>query len=405
VSRGVEEVDVAIVGGGPAGLSAALELRRRGIGRVLVLEREAEAGGVPRLCAHQGFGLRDRRRLQSGPRYASSLVEAARRAGISLRTSTTVTSLAPGCLELSSPSGLGQLGASAVLLATGARERPRAARLIPGDRPAGVLTTGQLQQLVAAGLPVGRRALVVGAELVSYSAVLSLRHGGVEVVGMLSEHPVHQAPRGTAAAVRLGFGISLRCSSRLVEIRGRSRVSELIIEHLASGRRESVACDTVVLTGDWIPDHELARRAGIGLDQGTLGPASDADGRTDVDGVFAAGNLVHPVETADVVARRARRVAAGIAASLAGQATPARVGLEAGEGVGWVWPNLVELGAPPRRLSLRVARPGRAVLEVRDGGRLVAERSLGRALPNRHLSVPGSILAAATEGPIGVELR
>ena len=238
VSGAVEEVDVAIVGGGPAGLSAALELRRRGIGRVLVLEREAVAGGVPRHCAHQGFGLRDRHRPQSGPRYAASLVEAARRAGVDLRTSTTVTSLEPGRLSLSSPSGLGVVEATALLLATGARERPRAARLIPGDRPAGVLTTGQLQQLAAAGLPVGRRALVVGAELVSFSAVLSLRHAGVEVVGMLSEHPVHQAPRGAATAARLGFGVMLRTSTRLVEIRGRSRVREVVVEHLGTGRRE-----------------------------------------------------------------------------------------------------------------------------------------------------------------------
>ncbi|MGH2743625.1 MAG: FAD-dependent oxidoreductase, partial [Pseudonocardiaceae bacterium] len=139
---------VAVVGGGPAGLAAAVELRRRGAGEVVVLEREAEAGGIPRHAKHQGFGLRDLRRPLSGPAYARRYAELAREAGVEVLEETMVTGWAASALELTSPRGRSRLEPAAVVLATGCRERPRSARLVPGSRPAGVMTTGMLQQLV-----------------------------------------------------------------------------------------------------------------------------------------------------------------------------------------------------------------------------------------------------------------
>ena len=140
---------VVVIGAGPAGLAAALELRRRGVADVLVLEREAEPGGIPRHAQHQGFGLRDLRRPLPGPRYARRYAELATRAGAELRTETMVTGWRPeGPLELTGPDGRETLEPAAVVLATGCRERPRSARLVPGSRPEGVLTTGTLQQLV-----------------------------------------------------------------------------------------------------------------------------------------------------------------------------------------------------------------------------------------------------------------
>ena len=187
--------DVVVVGAGPAGLSAATELRRRDVESVLVIERVAQAGGVPRLCDHTGFGLQDLHRSLSGPRYAARLVDESLRAGIELWLSTTVTDVSSdGAVTVSGPNGIAVLHPRSVVLATGVRERPRSARLVPGDRPAGVLTTGQLQALVAAEQPlVGTRALVVGAEHVSYSAVLTLRHAGIEVVAMTTELEAHQS--------------------------------------------------------------------------------------------------------------------------------------------------------------------------------------------------------------------
>src|SRR5215203_1691427 len=186
---------VAVIGAGPAGLAAAAELRRRGVARVLVLERETEPGGIPRHAQHQGFGLRDLRRPLSGPRYARRYAELAAAAGAELRTETMVTGWSPdGPLELTGPRGRETLEPAAVILATGCRERPRSARLVPGSRPEGVMTTGTLQQLVyLQGRRVGTRAVVVGAEHVSFSALLTLGHGGARAAAMVTELPRHQS--------------------------------------------------------------------------------------------------------------------------------------------------------------------------------------------------------------------
>ena len=198
---------VVVVGAGPAGLAAALELRRRGVADVLVLEREAAPGGIPRHAQHQGFGLRDLRRPLSGPRYARRYAELVAAAGAELRTETMVTGWSPGGpLELTGPRGREQLEPAAVVLATGCRERPRSARLVPGSRPEGVMTTGTLQQLVyLKGLTPGARAVVVGAEHVSFSALLTLAHGGARTVGMVTELPRHQSLALFRAGTALRF--------------------------------------------------------------------------------------------------------------------------------------------------------------------------------------------------------
>ena len=172
--------DVAIIGAGPAGLTAATYLVRSTLLNVVVLERESEPGGIPRHSDHLGYGIRDLKTFITGPAYARRLAAEALRVGVTIRTDTMVTGWAGDTtLELTSPRGREQLEARAVILATGARERPRAARLIPGDRGAGVYTTGHLQNVVHLKHgSVGRRAVVVGAELVSYSAVLTLRQAG-----------------------------------------------------------------------------------------------------------------------------------------------------------------------------------------------------------------------------------
>lgn len=183
-----QRVAVAIVGGGPSGLTAAAALADRVDGEVVVIEREAETGGIPRHSDHLGYGMRDLKRFISGPAYARRLTTMARDAGVTLETEAMVTGWAGDRqLQVTSPSGLRAITADAVVLATGARERPRPARLVPGDRPNGVYTTGQLQNLVHVHhAKVGSRALIVGAELVSWSAVLTLREAGCATVGMVS---------------------------------------------------------------------------------------------------------------------------------------------------------------------------------------------------------------------------
>ena len=205
------DADVLIVGAGPAGLAAAAELRRRGVRRVVVADREAAPGGIPRHSKHTGYGLRDLHRVLSGPAYARALTDAAARAGAQLRAGCTVTDLLAGgggpSATVTSAAGIEEVDARAVLLATGCRERPRAARLVPGDRPSGVLTTGELQQRVyLAGERLAGRALIVGAEHVSFSAAVTLAHAGARVLALVTDQPRHQS----YAAFKLGAALRWR---------------------------------------------------------------------------------------------------------------------------------------------------------------------------------------------------
>jgi thioredoxin reductase len=382
-------VEVAVVGGGPAGLAAAVELRRRGVDSVLVLEREAEAGGIPRHCAHTGFGVRDLHRVRSGPDYARAWVQTAQRAGVDLRTSTTVTDWAGEReLMITGPRGPGTVRADAVVLATGCRERPRPARLVPGDRPAGVLTTGRLQRLlhpVPVG-PIGRRAVIVGAEHVSFSALLTLTEAGVAVAALVTDLPRHQTYQAFRTAAALRWRTPLLTCARITRIVGHGRVRAVEVTDLRSGSTRSIDCDTVVFTGDWIPDHELARHGGLAVDPATRGPVVDSLQATSVPGVFAAGNLVHPAETADVAALGGRAAADGVCAWLAGSAVGGTVPIEVSAPLCWITPQRLVPGSPPRRFALRAADvTGAGRLEVRQDGRLLATRRVRRLVPNRSI--------------------
>ena len=217
MSGPAERVDVAIIGAGPAGLAAAAELRRLTGASVLVVERELEAGGIPRHAHHGGYGLRDLHTSLSGPRYARRWTERARRAGAQLRLGTQATGWAPdGALRLTAPSGATRVQAGAVILATGCRERPRSARLVAGSRPQGVMTTGTLQQLVnLAGESPGRRAVIVGAEHVSFSALETLARGGARTVAMCTELARHQSFAAAPLAAAARFGVRVRTRTSL----------------------------------------------------------------------------------------------------------------------------------------------------------------------------------------------
>jgi thioredoxin reductase len=407
---------VAVVGGGPAGLAAAVELRRRGVGEVVVLEREAEAGGIPRHARHQGFGLRDMRRPLSGPAYARRYVELAREAGVELLEETMVTGwaaregLRPGALELTSPRGRTALEPAAVVLATGCRERPRAARLVPGSRPAGVMTTGMLQQLVyLRGLPAGRRALVVGAEHVSFSAILTLAHGGARTVGLATELPRHASLAAFRLGARLRYGVPVWTRARVTGIHGRERVERVELTDLDSGHVRDVACDTVVFSADWIPDHELAVMAGVELDAGTRGPAVDASLRCSRPGVFAAGNLLHGAEQADVAALSGRHAATGVVRYLEDGRWPTeRVPIVCEPPLGWIAPNISAAGEharpPGGRFALRAQQFLRAPrVEIAQDGRVLWGGRLGRLMPGRSTRVPHGWSARVDPG--GGELR
>jgi thioredoxin reductase len=436
---------VAVVGGGPAGLAAAVELRRRGVREVVVLEREPEAGGIPRHAKHAGFGLRDLRRPLTGPAYARRWVQLAREAGVEVLEETMVTGWGEGGrsgaaaagpagsggrpaapLELTSPRGRSTLDPTAVVLATGCRERPRSARLVPGSRPAGVMTTGMLQQLVyLRGLPAGRRALVVGAEHVSFSAILTLAHGGADTVALTTELPRHASLAAFRVGARLRYRVPVWTRARVTAIHGRPRVEQVDLTDLDTGRTRAVECDTVVFTADWIPDHELAVMAGLELDPVTRGPAVDPALRSSRPGVFAAGNLLHGAEQADVAALSGRHAAAGVVRYLEdGEWPRTRRPIVCEPPLGWIAPNVVAGGAPPpgaavapreagppeapprARFALRAQEFLRAPrVEIVQGDTLLWKGRLARLMPGRSTRVPHGWTARVDPGGGEVRVR
>ncbi|MFG2953891.1 FAD-dependent oxidoreductase [Streptomyces sp. NPDC048291] len=321
-------VDVLVVGAGPAGLAAAARLALAGVGRVEVLEREQEPGGVPRYCAHGGFGTWTR--PLTGPAYAGLLVEAAARAGAVVRTGVTVLDWAVSAPQRGAGNcatshdgaaadtlaaehlGLTTIGvrgpetvtARAVVLATGAYERPRAARLVPGTRPAGIHTGGELLQAVHRyRQPIGERVVVVGAEDVSYVAAGTVRAAGAEVVAMVTERP-RAAGSVRALDARLRARVPLLTGTAVTEILGHGRLSGVRIRH-RDGRSGVLACDTAVFTGDFAAEDGLARRGRIALAAGP-GPYTDRPG------VFAVGGLRRP----GLDVRAATREGAGAAGAV-----------------------------------------------------------------------------------------
>jgi thioredoxin reductase len=401
MSYASEATDVAVIGGGPAGLTAAWRLREAGVRRVVVIEREREAGGIPRHADHQGYGLRDLHRFLPGPRYAHILAARAAGVGAEIRTSTQVTEWsADGGLELTGPGGRSRLQASAVLHATGCRERPRAARLVPGSRPAGVLTTGMLQQLVyLEGRRLKGRAVIVGAEHVAFSALQTLRHGGAAPVAMTTELPSHQSFLPFRLGAAIIFRLPLHTRTAVTEIVGREQVEGVELTDLQTGESREIACELVVFTGDWIPDHELAVLGGIELDPGTRGPRVDAAMRTNRRGHFAAGNLLHGAETADVAALSGHSAAAGILGFLeSGKWPDLSVDVVVEPPLDWVVPSRVSgpirIGAqtalPPGRLSLRAASEFRTVtLEISQADKTLARQRALRVGPGRSTRIDG----------------
>ncbi|MFF8602107.1 FAD-dependent oxidoreductase [Streptomyces sp. NPDC015232] len=382
-------VDVLVVGAGPAGLAAAARLAAAGAGRVEVLERERAAGGVPRHCARGGFGG------LTGPAFARRAVRAAVGAGAVLRTGVGATGWAgPLTLEVTAPTGPEEVTARAVVLATGVRERPRSARLVPGARPAGVFSTGELQQSVELfGLRrerIGRRAVVVGSDPIARHAVRTLRRAGVPVAAVVADRP--SGPWLPGPVLR---------GATVLELLGQGRLSGLLVRG-ADGRTGLLRCDTVVFAGDWLPDHELARTGGVPLDPATRGPAVDGALRTAVPGVFAAGNVLHGAEPGTVAAAEGRAVADAVLAHLAGAGWPGPgPALRPGGALCWLTPGRLSPPGPSPTLLLRPAdRLARPLLTVRQDGRLLYERRLP-ALLDAHRSVRHPAVWAPYADPAG----
>lgn len=400
-----ENCQVAIVGAGPAGLAAAIRLRQLGVDDVMLLEREAAAGGIPRHCGHSPFGMREYRRLLSGPAYARQLTDDALALGVRLKLNTTVVNLGEnGLLTLASNDGQQQLKANVVLLSTGNRESPRSARLVSGTRPQGIVTTGALQSMVyLKGRKPFHRPLVVGSELVSFSALLTCRHAGIRPVMMIEANPRITAFTMASLLPRL-LGIPLKVNHSISAIHGQTRVEAVEIAH-SSGATQRIACDGVIFTGQFIAEASLVRASHLQFDGRSGGPSVDQFGRCSDPSYFAAGNLLHPVDTAGWCWAEGRQMAEYIFAAL-GERLPAAertIPVDTSEtGIRYFTPQRIALPQADDEASeltqsvqfqLRFNRPCRGQLRLENNWRTIQSRAL-RARPETRqlLTVPLDLL-------------
>lgn len=390
---------VAIIGAGPGGLALAGELAARGVDGVVVLERETSAGGIPRHCGHSPFGLREFRRLLSGPAYAKRLVAKVVGQGVELRTGVTVVAIEPGPrLKLSTAEGIQELIAEKVVIATGNRETPRAPRLVSGTRALGIINTGALQSLVYLRqcLPF-TRPLIVGSELVAFSALMTCRHAGIRPIAMIEQQPgVTTWP--LAALLPPILGARLMLNTRLEAIHGKNRVEAVDLVS-GSSQPERFECDGVIFSGCFVSESSLVFGSHLQIDSASGSPRIDQHGRcSDVD-YFACGNMLHPVDTAGWCWREGRATAASVAASLDGRIASSERQLTItthSAAIRYFTPQVIAIpqsgeataaGTAHRQLQIRLQRELNGRLLLRDGERVVCARKI-RARPERRVLLP-----------------
>ncbi|MEW6105380.1 MAG: FAD-dependent oxidoreductase [Bacillota bacterium] len=422
--------DVAVIGGGPAGLAAAIAARRVGAGPVVVIERDVRLGGILPQCIHTGFGVRWFGEELTGPEYAGRFVEQASAAGVEAMLETMVLEITPDLrvLAVSPRDGLVVVECGAIVLAMGCRERPRGALAIPGTRPAGIFTAGTAQRLVnIEGVVPGRRAVILGSGDVGLIMARRLSLEGVKVEAVVE---VMSYPGGLARNIQQclrDFHIPLYLGHTVSRIHGRDRLEGVSVAPVDDARvpiaekEWFIPCDTLLLSVGLIPENELSAACGIELDPATGGPIVTDEMETSVPGIFACGNVVHVHDLVDHVtedgmvagAAAAARAAAGrvSAGAGAGAGTGAVAGAGAGAGVGaevrrmlgeirpgpnvryvvpqrFVQGGECDVGGRTLTMSLRPSEPAEnVVLEVSAAGKVLRRQRKERVRPGEMLRV------------------
>ena len=378
------DVDIAVIGAGPAGLAAALEAERLGVKRVLLLERDRDLGGILQQCIHDGFGIHRFGKRLSGGQYAQNFIDQLAGSSVEVLTDTMALELTPDrrIFACSRNDGVLEIHCGAVILAMGCRERTAPQALIYGDRPAGVLTAGAVQRYInMEGYLPGKRAVILGSGDIGLIMARRMTLEGIEVQGV---YEVMSSPGGlTRNIVQCldDFGIPLHLSHTVTRLRGRKRLEAVTVARVDGNRNPipgtetEIPCDLLALAVGLIPENELSLQAGIALDSRTRGPALDSAFMTSVPGIFAAGNVAAVFDLVDYVSLSAEIAARGAAAWLGGElSAPGWDPVDAGENVNFVVPQRVrrETGAGERVFFLRVKRPAKAAVLVCSGPEGVA---------------------------------
>ena len=392
----MEQKDVVIIGGGPAGLAAAVELHKQGIRNMIILEREAMLGGILRQCIHDGFGLGRFGESLSGPEYAQAFIDEVNKREIPYETSATVLSLTEDrVVTASTRSGLRQYQAKAVVLAMGCKERSRGALGIPGERPAGVFTAGTAQAYMNLynRMP-GKEVVILGSGDIGMIMARRMTLEGAKVLGVFEIQPYASGlPRNIEQCLN-DYQIPLHLSHSVTEIRGVDRLESVVISEVDDrlqpipGTEKEYPCDTLILSVGLIPENELTWMAGAKQDDGTKGASVDENFQTTVPGVFAAGNVLHVHDLVDFVSMEAEELADGAARYIKEGALPdCGLAITGDSMVGQLTPARFS-GTGNVTVSFRMRKPVRnCTVELWQGDHLVKQKKFPKALPAEMIQI------------------
>ena len=390
--------DVVTIGGGPAGMAAAVSARRNGAKRVLIIERGKELGGILQQCIHNGFGLRKFKKELTGPGYAHRYAEMVKDTGIDVWLDTTVLSAAEGGVinTVSPHKGLRVAIGESVVYAMGCRERTRGAIRIPGSRPAGVFTAGAAQKMVNnEGYLPGREVVIVGSGDIGLIMARRMTFEGAHVKAVFEIMPHSNGLSRNIVQCLDDFGIPLFLSHSVVAVHGKDRVTGVTVARVderlkpIAGTEFDVDCDCLLLSVGLIPENDLGREIGLELDPVTGGAVVDQYRRTSVPGYFAAGNVLHVHDLVDLVAQEAEAAGQSAAFNASGKLPDVGDGeytpVIAGDGVRSIVPQRLAPagGASTVRFYLRASRPmDKSTLKLHSGHRTVWERDLKAVKPS-----------------------